>query len=102
MAAAAAESGMRGPGRSREEPGAAGRGAEVETGVKITARSRAGSSNPKGQSWSPSPANWEKIKAETSEEVGGQGEWQMGCCNCGTGRAWGRRREEAGGGGEGL
>lgn len=95
-AAAAAESGRRGPGRSREEPGAAGWGAEVETGVMITARSPAGTSKPKGQSWSPSPENWEKIKAKRERGGGREGRVADGVLQLRDRKSLG---EEKGGGG---
>lgn len=70
----------------------------METRVRITAQSRAGISNPKVRSWSPSPENWEKIKAERSEEVGGKGEsGSWGVATAGQeepGGGEGRRREE--------
>lgn len=69
-----------------------GRYLGVETQIKTTPWSH-GVLNPEGQNQGLSPT--EKIK----EEVGGEGRKAVGCCNGKTGRAWGRRQEEAGRGG---
>ena len=89
--------GCAGPAGPKRSPG----GGQGSPGADW--RDGPGTSNPKGQSWRLSPENWEKIKAESREKVGGKGEsGRWGVATAGQeepGGGGGRRR---GRGGEGL